>query len=152
MKNTAILLFVYVLNMITTTAFVYCASQNKNDVIHTTDSYKNAVISIQNIEEFKHEIQNTKKIALVEFYSDWCTPCRKMAPILNEFALNNFDKLAVYKVNFDYMQELVRIYNVYGLPTIIIFMNAEEVRRVLGYRDYKQLESLMDALLNGLSQ
>lgn len=71
-----------------------------------------------------------------------------MAPILNEFSLNNSDRLSVYKVNFDYMQEIVHNYNIFGIPTILIFMNGKEVKRVLGFRNYNQLELLMDTLLN----
>ncbi len=146
MKNIFIILFTVII--INITGFVYGASHKNNNDIDTANSFKNAVIAINSIEEFKFKIQNTNQTVLVEFYSDWCTPCRKMAPILNEFSLNNSDRLSVYKVNFDYMQEIVHNYNIFGIPTILIFMNGKEVKRVLGFRNYNQLELLMDTLLN----
>jgi len=146
MKNIFIILFTVII--INTTGSGYGASLKNNNDIDTTNSFKNAVIAINSIEEFKFKIQNTNQIVLVEFYSDWCTPCRKMAPILNKFTLNNADKLSVYKVNFDYMQEIVHNYNIFGIPTILIFMNGKEVKRVPGFRNYNQLELLIDTLLN----
>jgi len=144
MKNICIILFVFIIFNFAYSGFG--AKHNDRNDINTANSYKNAVLPINSSEEFNKKVLTSNKIVIVEFYSDWCNACRKMAPILNEFALDNIDRVSVYKVNFDYMQELVRFYSIFGLPTIIIFINGKEVKRVLGFKDYNQLELLIDTV------
>jgi len=96
-----------------------------------------------------HDYQNSKewnfkgsKPAIVNFYADWCAPCRKIAPIFEELAYEYADYITIYKVNVDYEPELARTFNVQSIPTkIYIPINAEPVVQVGVYtkQEYKQM-------------
>lgn len=88
------------------------------------------------------EIKN-EKIALVDFYADWCGPCRMLAPVIEEIAGERPD-LAVAKVNVDGAPELAREFGIVSIPTVIIFKDGEPVKRITGVRPKAQLLSLID--------
>jgi thioredoxin 1 len=137
---TASILVLFILLLV---PFHSHAARNGRKEEDEGNDYQNALIQITGIEDFLQKMQDSEKPALVEFYSDWCPPCRKMAPILNTFAHDNMDTLSVYRVNFDYERALVRKFDVIGIPTLIVFKNGEEIERAMGFKDYRGLESFL---------
>lgn len=95
-----------------------------------------------NSQNFADEILNKNVTALVDFYADWCGPCKMVAPILEEIAEENED-ITVGKVNVDENEELAYRYGVSSIPTMIVFENGEEIERIVGYRPK---ESILEAL------
>ena len=87
---------------------------------------------LEKIEDFDKEIS---KDVIVDFYADWCGPCKMLGPVLEE---TNFN---VLKVNVDDFQELAIKYGVMSIPTLIRFKNGEEVKKVIGFRTKEELES-----------
>ncbi len=84
-----------------------------------------------NSQNFESEINaNT---TLVDFYADWCGPCKMIAPIVEEIA-NERDDITVGKVNVDDDGALAIKYNVVSIPTLIVFKNGKEQSRIVGYR------------------
>jgi thioredoxin 1 len=71
---------------------------------------------------------------LVDFYADWCGPCRMMAPVLDTLADKLAGKVIVGKVNSDENQEVSIKYNISGIPCLIIFQNGQEISRKVGYQ------------------
>jgi thioredoxin 1 len=126
------------------------ADASKRVVTHEYDEdvYVNALITIKNADEFNEHVLNNGEVAIVEFYSDWCSYCRKMAPILNDFALNNNEKFSVYIVNKDYMRDISQKYEIFGIPTLIVFVNGNELDRHSGFLDYDQLQLFITKTLN----
>ena len=88
------------------------------------------VLKITN-QNFEEEIINSKNTAIVDFYADWCGPCKMMSPIIDEIAEENSD-VKVGKVNVDENQELAMKYNVMSIPTIIIFKDGKVHKQFLG--------------------
>ena len=88
------------------------------------------VLKITN-KNFEEEILNGEKTAIVDFYADWCGPCRMMSPIIDEIAEENAD-IKVGKVNVDENQELAMKYSVMSIPTIIIFKNGKVHKQFVG--------------------
>ncbi len=80
---------------------------------------------------FEEEILNGEITAIVDFYADWCGPCRMMSPIIDEIATENAD-VKVGKVNVDENQELAMKYSVMSIPTIIIFKNGKVHKQFVG--------------------
>ncbi len=90
-------------------------------------------MSIQNLttENFKTTICESDKTILVDFYADWCMPCKMIAPILDEISEENEDVL-VFKVNIDENPELASEYSVKSIPNLISFKNGEVYKKALG--------------------
>ena len=89
-----------------------------------------SVLKITN-ENFENEVLNSDKITIVDFYADWCGPCKMMSPIIDKIAEENID-IKVGKLNVDEAQEIAVRYNVMSIPTIILFKNGIEFKRLVG--------------------
>jgi thioredoxin len=84
---------------------------------------------------------------LVDFWAEWCGPCKLMDAPLNELATENAGKLTVAKLNVDENPTTMGAYSVMSIPTMIVFQNGEEKRRLVGARSKGQLQSeLMEYL------
>ena len=88
------------------------------------------VLKITN-KNFEEEILTEKTTAIIDFYADWCGPCRMMSPIIDEIAEENKD-VKVGKVNVDENQDLAMKYNVMSIPTIIIFKDGKVHKQFVG--------------------
>ncbi len=88
---------------------------------------------------FEKEVINSEQPVLVDFYADWCGPCKMMAPIVEEIANELEGKAKVGKINVDENQDLAMKYNIMSIPTIVIFKNGEETKRFVGVRDKQEL-------------
>ena len=92
-----------------------------------------------NSENFESEVLNANEKVLVDFYADWCGPCKMMAPVIEELAEELQGKAKVGKINVDESTDIATQYDVMRIPTIIIFKNGKEVKRFIGVRDKQEL-------------
>ena len=95
------------------------------------------VLKITN-QNFEDEIINAKTTAIVDFYADWCMPCKMMSPIIDEIAEEN-ENIKVGKINVDENQELAMKYNVMSIPTIIIFKDGKIHKQFVGVTSKQDL-------------
>ena len=93
-------------------------------------------------EAFEREVINSSKKVLVDFYADWCGPCRRMSPILDEFAREN-PNVKVVKVNVSHGGAILGKYGIRALPTLIVFQGEREIRRGVGARTKAGLQTLV---------
>lgn len=93
-------------------------------------------------ENFEEEVLKSEKPVLVDFYADWCGPCNAMAPVIEELATELDGKAKVGKINVDDNPNIAVEYNVMSIPTLIIFKNGKEEKRLVGLRDKEELLSL----------
>ena len=89
-----------------------------------------SVLKITN-DNFEEEVLNSNKTILVDFYADWCGPCKMMSPIIDKIAEENTN-IKVGKLNVDEAQEIAVKYNVMSIPTIIIYKDGIEYKRFVG--------------------
>ncbi len=93
-------------------------------------------------ENFEKEVLKSEKPVLVDFYADWCGPCNAMAPVIEELATELEEKAKVGTINVDENSDIAVEYNVMSIPTLIIFKNGKEEKRLVGLRDKEELLSL----------
>lgn len=94
--------------------------------------------------EFEDKVINSEKPVVVDFYSDTCVPCKKLAPVLAQAEEDYEDKLSVYKINSNYETALAEKYGVQANPTLIFFVSGKEKDRSVGALNPMQLNAWID--------
>ncbi len=97
--------------------------------------------------DFQAEVLDGALPVLVEFYSDSCIPCKQLSPILGGLEDDYEDQIKIVKVNVNFDADLAAKYEVAASPTILIFQNGEEVRRVRGLVKRPVLETIVKEIL-----
>ena len=93
-------------------------------------------------ENFEQEVLNSNIPVLVDFYADWCGPCKMLSPIVDEVAKENED-IKVVKVNVDESQNTAIKYQVMSIPTLVVIKNGNEVNRSVGLVDKQEVLNLV---------
>src|SRR5690606_2759677 len=83
-------------------------------------------------QNFAHKTKNGG--VLVDFWADWCMPCKMMAPILNEVAVATDGTATIHKLNVDEQQQVAAQYGIRSIPTMILFKDGKEVERIVGVK------------------
>ncbi|WP_353893809.1 thioredoxin [Proteinivorax hydrogeniformans] len=103
-------------------------------------------MSVENVKSsnFDQEVLQNDKPVLVDFYADWCGPCKMLAPVIDEVATEYEGKVKIVKVNVDENQDLAGEYGVMSIPTLVFFKNGEAVDNVGGFMPKKQLTAKIE--------
>ena len=88
--------------------------------------------------EFEKEVLKNKETVLVDFYADWCGPCKMLGPILEEVGKDH----KVFKVNVDNEPELAQEYGVMSIPCMVLFKDGKEANRMVGLRPKSEIVEL----------
>lgn len=88
---------------------------------------------------FDEEIKGSDRPVLVDFWAEWCGPCKMIAPVLDEIAADHPESLRIGKINIDENLELARRFEVMSIPTLILFKDGEPQLRIIGARGKGQL-------------
>ena len=95
-----------------------------------------------NKDNFREEVLNSDKPVLIDFWANWCGPCRMIAPILEEISEER-DDVKICKINIDDEAELAAKYQIVSIPTLVFVEDGEEVSRSVGARPKAQILSLL---------
>ena len=89
-------------------------------------------------QEFQNSVENSDKLTFIDFYADWCGPCRMMAPIVDEIS-DEVEGVEFYKVNCDNEQELAAKYEVMTIPTLLILKKGQVLKEFIGVTDKEEI-------------
>jgi thioredoxin 1 len=92
-------------------------------------------------ENFESDVLNSEKPVLVDFWAEWCGPCKMIAPIVDELATEYNDRLTVGKLDADTNQDVLMKYGIMGIPTLILFKDGEPVVRITGFQPKDKIVS-----------
>ncbi|MGL5149866.1 MAG: thioredoxin [Clostridium sp.] len=96
--------------------------------------------------DFSKEVAQSKGVVLVDFYADWCGPCKMVAPVLEQLS-EEIKEASIYKVNVDDSGELANQFKVMNIPTMIIFKDGNPVETMIGFQPKDALAAKLKAHL-----
>ena len=99
------------------------------------------------LENFDHEVMNSDMPVLVDFYADWCGPCKMMGPVVEKIAKEYSGKAKVGKVNVDEQQELARQFGIMSIPSFVFIKNGKKVDQAMGAMPPSALEARLARIM-----
>lgn len=91
------------------------------------------VTTLEGAEAFRRALADAGTgLVVVDFYADWCAPCRQLSPMLEEIARAHADKATFYKVDVDKNGDLMRVFRITGIPHVMFFRNSQTVHSIIG--------------------
>ncbi len=97
--------------------------------------------------EFETSVLQNSKPAMIDFWAEWCQPCKMLAPTVEELADEYQDKLMVAKLNVDDNPQTATKYNIRGIPTLLFFKDGQIVQQLVGVKSKAEIKKIIDETL-----
>jgi thioredoxin 1 len=97
---------------------------------------------------FEQEVLQADKAVLVDFWAEWCGPCKMVSPVLEEIASEHEDKLTIVKLNVDENPDVTRRYGVMSIPTMALFVSGNEKKRIVGAMPKRNIVSELSEFIS----
>jgi thioredoxin 1 len=100
-------------------------------------------------DNFEDEVLNAQEPVLVDFWADWCMPCKALAPTIDELATDYSGRVKVGKLDTDANQSIAARFGISAIPTVILFQGGEIKEKFVGLRSKKDFQASLDAVAGG---
>ena len=101
-----------------------------------------------NATQWDEKVLNSDIPVLVDFWAEWCGPCRMVGPIVEQLAQSLKGKVKVSKLNVDQNQDIAEKYNIQSIPSLVLFKNGNEIARIVGFSPKEKYEKFVNNALN----
>lgn len=99
--------------------------------------------NVKQLNDENFDKETASGVVLIDFYADWCGPCRMMAPVIEEFATKQSGKVSVAKVDIEASPSVTQRFGVTSIPTLVLLKDGKQVGTYVGLKDGPQLEALV---------
>ena len=120
----------------------YIQGSNSQNIINENEEEDSMNVLKVTDDTFEQEVLKSNIPVLIDFYADWCGPCKMLSPIVDEVAAEN-DDIKVVKVNVDEAQNTAIKYQIMSIPTLVVIKNGNEVNRSVGVIDKEEIISMV---------
>ncbi|MFQ5676410.1 MAG: thioredoxin [bacterium] len=103
---------------------------------------------IKSTQQFEDEVLNSSKPVFVDFWAEWCGPCRAVSPVVEELSKEYGDKVNFVKINVDQNNELAQKYGIFSIPTLAIFKDGKVVSQKVGAASKDSFKAMIDSQIN----
>ena len=97
-----------------------------------------------NSNEFKNQVLDSSDVVMVDFFAEWCGPCKMLAPVLEELSSEMAGRAKILKVDVDKSPDFAQKYGISGVPTVMVFRNGAPVDKMVGFQPKQVLKSKLD--------
>ena len=104
-------------------------------IINKEGAQMSSNVTAVTVDSFDETISSSETPVLVDFWAEWCGPCKMIAPVLDEISSENSDKIKIVKVNVDENPDLARRFEVMSIPTLIVFKDGDVAKRLVGAKN-----------------
>lgn len=101
-------------------------------------------VEVYTDDNFDEKVLQADKLTVVDFWAEWCAPCRMIAPTMEELAGENADKVNIGKLNVDENNKTATKYGIRSIPTLLFFKNGNILKQVVGVRGKEELQEVID--------
>jgi thioredoxin 1 len=101
-----------------------------------------------NQDSFQKTVLEAQKPVLVDFWAEWCGPCKMVAPVIDELAGEYKDKAGFAKINVDDNPQLASQFGVMSIPTIMVFKNGKPQQQAIGFKSKNDLKKMLDGVID----
>ncbi len=99
-------------------------------------------------QDFKAQVLGSTQPVLVDFWAEWCGPCRMLAPVIERIAEANQNKVIVGKMNVDENPDTPQKYGIQGIPTLLLFKDGDLVNQLVGFQSQENIQKAIDEVVN----